>query len=79
MDSFYFGFKKIHAKCLRKVSKEFQIGPRPTSIYHEGSIVFEGIMRGPTSKLKQLQHCISYAIAIALHQAPIRDFITATT
>ena len=53
MDSFYFGFKKIHAKCLRKVSKEFQIGPGPTSIYYEGSIVFEGIMLGPTSKLKQ--------------------------
>ena len=79
MDSFYFGFKKMHAKCLRKVPKEFQIGSGPTSMYCEGSIVFEGIMLRPTSKLKQLQHCTSYAAATALHQAPIRDFITATT
>ena len=79
MDSFYFGFKKMHAKCLRKVPKEFQLGSGPTSIYCEGSIVFEGIMLRPTSKLKQLQHCTSYAAATALHQAPIRDFITATT
>ena len=54
MDSFYFGLKKMHAKCLRKVPKKFQIGLGPTSIYYEGSIVFEGIILGPTSKLKQL-------------------------
>ena len=29
--------------------------------------------------MQQLQHCTSYAVAIALHQAPIRDFIIATT
>ena len=86
MDSFYFGFKKMHAKCLRKVPKEFQIGSGPTSMYCEGSILFEGIMLMPTSSshstasvMQQPQLCISYAAATALHQAPIRDFITATT
>ena len=29
--------------------------------------------------MQQIQHCTSYAVAIALHQAPIRDFIIATT
>ena len=67
MDGFYFGFKKMHAKCLRKVPKEFKIGLGPTSMYCEGSILFEGIMLGRTSKLKQPQHCISYAAATALH------------
>ena len=29
--------------------------------------------------MQQLYHCTSYAAATTLHQAPIRDFITATT
>ena len=50
---FILGLKRRHTKCLRKVPKEFQIWPGPTSINYEGRIVFHGSMPEPTSKLKQ--------------------------
>ena len=56
---FIWGLKRRHTKCLRKVPKEFQIWPGPTSINYEGSIVFEGSMPEPTSK--PMQHIVVFS------------------